>query len=139
MSHDKLIFFIDGASRGNPGDSGIGVVICDEDNKEIQTLSRYIGEATNNVAEYMALILALQEAVKVNVKRVKIYSDSELVVRQVNGIYRIRDNKLKQLFVLFENLKDYLKEFSLEYVEREKNKKADKLATKAIKKKNNSG
>lgn len=128
-----MIFYIDGASRGNPGKSGIGVVMCDADGKEIQTFKAYIGaEATNNVAEYTALIYAMQEAVKARVKNIEIFSDSELVVRQVKGIYKIKDNKLKQLFVLFENLRSYFREFSLEYIAREKNTKADKLAAQAI-------
>lgn len=135
MSNEKLVFYIDGASEGNPGHSGVGVVICDEDKKEIKGIKKYIGEATNNVAEYIALIISLQEAIKANVKDVLIYSDSELVVRQLKGIYKVKDGKLKQLYALFENLKDYFKEFSIEYIGREKNKRADKLATQAIREK----
>lgn len=133
MMEEKLIFYIDGASRGNPGPSGIGVVMCDADNKEIETYKRYIGSATNNVAEYLALIIALQEAVKARVRDVLVYSDSELLVRQVQGTYRVKDDKLKQLYTLFDNLRDYFKCFSIEYIEREKNKTADNLATKAVK------
>lgn len=135
MSNEKLIFYIDGASRGNPGASGVGIVMCDENRREIQALKRYIGEATNNVAEYIALILALQEAAKVGVKDVTVYSDSELVVRQVKGTYKVKDNKLKQLYTLFDNLKGYFRDFSVEYIGREENKRADKLATQAIREK----
>lgn len=132
MSSEKLIFYIDGASEGNPGNAGVGIVMRDEDNREIQTFKKYIGEATNNVAEYIALIIALQEAVKVRVKEVTVYSDSELVVRQIKGTYKVKDNKLKQLYALFDNLKGYFSNFSIEYIDREKNKRADKLATQAI-------
>lgn len=132
MDKEKLIFYIDGASRGNPGHSGAGIVMCDGDRREIQVLKKYIGEATNNVAEYIALILALQEAVKVQVRDVTILSDSELVVRQIKGTYKVKDNKLKQLYALFDNLKGYFKNFSLEYIDREENKRADKLAAQAI-------
>ena len=138
MDEEKLIFYVDGASRGNPGDAGVGFLMCDADSKVIQKYKYYIGESTNNVAEYMALINALQEAVKARVRNVLVYSDSELLVRQVKGIYRVKDNKLKQLYALFSNLKEYFKDFSIEYIEREKNQEADKLASQAIKLKNNS-
>lgn len=132
MEAEKLVFFIDGASHGNPGNAGVGVVMCDAEKKVIRTHKKYIGSATNNVAEYIALIIALQEAVKVRVKNVMIYSDSELLVRQTQGIYKVKDDKLKQLFSVFENLKEYFSSFEIEYIEREKNKEADKLAAQAI-------
>lgn len=135
MDPEKLIFYTDGASQGNPGESGIGVVMCDADHKEIQTFKKYIGSTTNNVAEYVAFIIALQEAVKVRVKDVHIYSDSELLVRQVQGIYKVRDNRLKQLYSIFENLKGYFRHFSIEHIDRGKNKVADKLAVQAIREK----
>lgn len=135
MMEERLIFYIDGASRGNPGPSGVGVAMCDRENKEIGTYRRYIGSATNNVAEYIALIIALQEAVKVRVRDVLIYSDSELLVRQIQGTYRVKDDKLKQLYAIFDNLAGYFRNFSIEYIEREKNKTADGLAAQAIKEK----
>lgn len=135
MEEEKLVFYIDGASNGNPGASGVGIVMCDRDNKEVRCYKRYIGSATNNEAEYIALIIALQEAVKAMVKDVLVYSDSELLVRQVQGIYKVRDDKLKQLYVLFDNLRGYFKNFSIEYIEREKNVKADRLAAQAIREK----
>jgi len=134
MNNEKLVFYIDGASKGNPGHSGIGVVMCDLNHKEIQAFNKYIGETTNNVAEYMALLIALQEAVKVSVKDIAIYCDSELVVRQVNRIYKVKDTRLKQLYTLFDNLKGYFKRVSIEYISREKNKRADYLATLAVRK-----
>ena len=130
-----MVFYIDGASKGNPGAAGVGIVMCDRDHNLIQKYKKCIGEATNNVAEYMALIIALQEAVKVRVRDVEVYSDSELMVRQVQGTYRVKDNKLKQVYALFENLRDYFCHFSIKYLEREKNKEADRLANQAIKEK----
>lgn len=135
MSEEKLVFYIDGASRGNPGEAGIGIIMCDKDEKEISTYKKYIGSATNNVAEYIALVIALQEAVKARVTDVLVYSDSELLVRQIQGTYRVKDDKLKQLYSLFDNLRGYFKHFSIEYIEREKNKQADKLAAQAIREK----
>lgn len=135
MMEEKLVFYIDGASRGNPGPSGIGVVMCDRDNKEIAGYKRYIGSATNNTAEYIALIIALQEAVKARVKDVLIHSDSELLVRQVQGTYRVKDDKLKQLYTIFSNLRDYFRDFSIEYIAREKNITADRLAAQAVREK----
>lgn len=135
MEGEKLVFYIDGASKGNPGASGVGIVMCDSDRKEIQSYKKYIGSATNNVAEYIALVIALQEAVKARVRDVLVYSDSELLVRQVQGTYRVKDDKLKQLYILFDNLRGFFKHFSIEYIEREKNKGADRLATQAIREK----
>jgi ribonuclease HI len=132
MDIEKLIFYTDGASHGNPGESGVGIVMCDSDCKEISTFKKYIGNTTNNVAEYVAFIIALQEAVKAKVRNVHVFSDSELLVRQVQGIYRVRDDRLKQMYALFENLKDYFKNFSIEHIDREKNIRADKLAEQAI-------
>lgn len=135
MEANRLIFYIDGASHGNPGEAGVGIVMCDADGRPIETRRKYIGTATNNVAEYCALVIALQEAVKVRVKSVLIYSDSELLVRQVCGIYRVKDDKLRQLFALVENLREYFRSFEIEYIDREKNKEADKLAAQSIREK----
>jgi len=135
MEREKLVFYIDGASKGNPGAAGVGVVMCDRDHNLIQKYKKYIGEATNNVAEYMALIIALQEAVKARVREVDIYSDSELLVRQVQGTYRVKDNKLKQVYALFENLRDYFYQFSIKHLAREKNQEADRLANQAVREK----
>jgi len=89
--------YIDGASRGNPGPSGIGAVIYDGKD-EIKKIYKYIGEGTNNEAEYEALILALKEAIDLKYFSVKVFSDSELLVKQINGDYRVLDSKLEKLF-----------------------------------------
>lgn len=122
---------IDGASSGNPGDSGIGIVLY-KDGEEMLRISKYIGQATNNVAEYTALLTLLNSVKKHLIKKIKIYSDSELLVKQLSGEYKIKNMALK---VLVEQIHAYKKEidFTVEHVGREKNKEADDLAKKASK------
>ena len=88
---------IDGASKGNPGRAGVGICITNEDGKTISALSRYLGHKTNNEAEYWALLIGLREAKRLGGEVVRIFTDSELVERQINGIYRVKDSKLKPL------------------------------------------
>ncbi len=126
--------FIDGACSGNPGEAGIGIVISHE-GKTIKEISKAIGEATNNIAEYSALIYALQEAMALKAKKLKIFTDSELLFRQVTGVYKVKNDKLK---FLYDQIQLLMKEFDhvdLNHVRREKNKKADSLATRSLKKK----
>ena len=129
-----LEIFIDGACSGNPGKAGIGVVI-NAPGKTVKEISKPIGEATNNIAEYSALIYALQEALVMKAKEIKIFTDSELLFRQVKGIYKVKNEKLKFLFDQVQCLMNGFDRVDLNHVRREKNKKADKLATDAIKKK----
>lgn len=132
------VMYCDGASSGNPGHSGIGVVITltGEDagilgtNKQ-HDISEYIGEATNNVAEYSALIKGLETARELGIRKIKVYLDSELLVRQMNGIYKVKN---KNLISLWKKAKDILKDFDIckiSHVRRELNKEADALARKA--------
>jgi len=130
---EKLVIFIDGACSGNPGHSGIGIVLCDEDSKPIKKYFKYIGETTNNVAEYMALVFALQESLFNNVRNVRIYSDSELLVRQINGIYKVKNAQLFLIYQLAENLIKHFTSFHFEHIDREKNGEADRLARKGSK------
>ena len=123
--------YIDGASRGNPGDAGIGI-IAKEGSKTIFELAEYIGKSTNNVAEYMALIRALEEILIIGKKEAHFVSDSELLVRQVNGQYRVKDETLKVLHSQAGKLINKFTKFSIEHKRREKNKKADGLANKGI-------
>lgn len=122
----------DGASRGNPGPAGIGVVLeVDGDSRPIEC-SEYIGEATNNVAEYRALLLALSEAEKLSPSSLTILSDSELLVRQLNGEYRVKSDLLKPLY---QEACRRLRGFPgarILHVEREENQAADRLANRAI-------
>ncbi len=125
--------FCDGASSGNPGDAGIGVVLRLLDgNTEECRISHYIGVATNNVAEYSALIRGIEEARALGIREVKVFLDSELVVRQINGIYKVKNESLR---VLWNRAMDVLREFDsyvVAHVNRDLNGEADALARKAV-------
>ncbi|MEM0348930.1 MAG: ribonuclease HI family protein [Candidatus Caldarchaeum sp.] len=129
MSH-KAEIYVDGASRGNPGPAGIGYII------KIGTQSykhrEYIGVATNNQAEYRALITALEKALQLGVKKAYVYSDSELLVKQVTGTYRIRNTTLSSLHRKLQQLLPSFEEFKIKHVDREENREADRLANQAI-------
>lgn len=132
MPSKKVYIYTDGASRGNPGPSGIGVVIADDKKKKIKELSRYIGETTNNVAEYNALILALEEALAMKASDVVINVDSELVAKHLSGEYRVKSPDIKPLFERAVGMLKDFGSFEVKHVDRSKNKDADRLANKAI-------
>jgi ribonuclease HI len=123
--------FIDGASSGNPGHAGIGVAIY-KGKDQILMESKYIGETTNNVAEYSALLHLLELADMHKLKNIDIYSDSELMVKQLSGEYKIRDERLQELAKEVAEHKKTVK-FTLTHIPREKNKEADKLSKEASK------
>ena len=128
----KLIINTDGGARGNPGPAGIGVVVRDDSNRIIAEHKSYIGQTTNNVAEYKALILALEEAGKIGADQLIINMDSELVVRQMQGKYKIKEPGLQVLAQeVFKKLRGF-KNVTFQHVMREKNKEADKLVNEAI-------
>ena len=124
--------YIDGASRGNPGPAGIGAVFLDGKAKPVRQLSKYIGETTNNVAEYLALIYALQEALQEGYTDVRVKTDSELLARQVNGQYRVRHAQLKLFHDLALHLRNGFQAFSIMHVPRTQNTLADRLAGDAV-------
>ncbi len=128
----KLKIFTDGGARGNPGPAGIGVVIMDEHDQIIAQHKKYLGEQTNNFAEYSAVILALQEAQKLGAQEIDFYLDSELVVKQLNREYKVKNPELAKLFVKIYNLQQTFKKVSYSHVPREMNKLADKLANQAM-------
>ena len=131
MSNDpQAIIYADGASRGNPGDAAFGIVI----HLKGRTLriGRYLGKATNNEAEYQALLAALRWAVEKNVPKVAYYSDSKLVVEQINGRYKVKHPNLKPLFMEALGLKRRLKEFNLFHIRRENNRDADALVNEIL-------
>ena len=128
----KAVIFVDGASRGNPGPAAIGVTIKDERGELITFISRRIGKATNNQAEYRAIIAALEEAVRLDVKQVDIKMDSELVVKQINGEYRVKKATLKPLYQQVKQLQGLLRGFTVTHIPRQRNFEADKLANKAL-------
>ncbi|MBU1726681.1 MAG: ribonuclease HI family protein [Candidatus Omnitrophica bacterium] len=129
----ELEIYIDGASKGNPGPSGIGVVFC-KDGQTIKNLSNYIGNATNNVAEYTALIFALQEALIMKAEVLKIKTDSQLLCRQLNKIYKVKNKNILVLYNQAIHLLGAFKKVSFVHIPREENEGADKLATLAVKK-----
>jgi ribonuclease HI len=129
----EIVIYTDGGARGNPGPAGAGAVIYDNETV-LAELKKYLGEATNNVAEYEALILALTEAKKreLSSNSIEVRMDSELIVKQMNGEYRVKDRNLK---VLYGKVRELLSEFSsVEFVHvmREDNKEADALVNEAI-------
>lgn len=132
MKNKKLELYIDGASRGNPGPAGIGVVIKDEAKKTVKEFYKYIGTATNNIAEYNALVYGLQEALMLGADEVALNLDSELVVQQIKGEFRVRDVNIKSLFDQAIHLINGFKKIEIIHINRELNKEADKLANKAI-------
>lgn len=128
----RLRAHIDGASRGNPGKAGAGVVIYDEKGEVLEEDCIYLGETTNNVAEYRALLLALEIAEKRGAEEFQVFADSELVVNQVTGRYRVRNPILTELHVQAMKRITNLRRFEMEHVPREENKRADRLANMAI-------
>jgi ribonuclease HI len=133
---DELITVeFDGGSRGNPGHAGIGIVLRAADGTPLITLGRYIGRATNNVAEYQALITGLQKARELGAKKLLIRGDSELIIKQMKGEYRVRHPELKPLYEEAYQLLHQFKEAKLEHNLRHKNALADKLANLAMDKK----
>jgi ribonuclease HI len=124
--------FIDGASRGNPGPAGIGVVFTDARGAAGRQLSRYIGETTNNVAEYLALIYALQQALRDGCDALTVHTDSELLTRQINGQYRVRDPRLRLFHDLALELAKGFAKVSIQHIPRSRNAQADRLAGDAV-------
>ena len=133
MTIKRLIIFTDGAAEPNPGPAAIGASIKNEQGKLITTISQSIGQATNNQAEYRAIITALQQAIRLGADQVDMRSDSELVVRQINGQYRVKTAALKPLYQQVKQLQSQLKSFSITHIPREQNTEADSLANMALK------
>ena len=129
---DLIVVNVDGASKGNPGESGIGVAIFDKDLNLINEACDYLGVATNNVAEYKALILGIKLSTKYNAKRVLFKADSELMVKQIKGEYRVKNAQLKLLFTEAQGLLKKLPNWKIIHVPREENKEADLLANKGV-------
>jgi ribonuclease HI len=138
---DQAVMYCDGACSGNPGKSGIGAVIYipgdephDMEENEIYRISEYIGIATNNIAEYTAFVRGLEKASSLGVKKISVFMDSELLVRQMTGVYKVKN---KNLIPLWNTAKELLKGFesyTIAHVRRELNGEADKLAREAVKK-----
>ena len=123
--------YCDGASRSNPGEASVGISIL-KNNEEIDTIKKRIGIATNNVAEYLGLIEALQYCIENNIMEVVIYLDSLLVVNQVNLEYKVKSKKLQEYYNLSIDLINQINNIEINHVRREFNKRADQLANQAL-------
>ena len=134
----KIIIYTDGGARGNPGPAGIGAVVSDESGKVIHEVSQYIGEQTNNFAEYEALIVVLGEVKKMfgdklREMQIEVRMDSELVVRQLSGVYKVKEPALKEQFARMAKLRlEDAPNMTFDHVFREQNAHADELVNKAI-------
>ena len=129
---NKTIVYADGGSRNNPGPSALGVVVADDKGKILKEYSRYLGEATNNQAEYEAVIFALQKAKQLKIKNVELRVDSELIGKQLLGKYKIKDADLQPLFIKAWNLRLDFEKVDIRIIPREQNKKADKLVNQEL-------
>jgi len=132
MAIRKVVIHSDGASRNNPGPAAIGATIKDEQGRLLATVSRSIGRATNNQAEYRAVIAALEQAIKLGARQVELNLDSQLVARQVTGRYRVKSQALKPLFDKTRKLLDSLEGFKVRHIPRRLNREADRLANDAL-------
>ena len=132
MKLTRVIIHADGASRGNPGLAAIGATLKDEGGQVLAAISQRIGRATNNQAEYQALIAALEKAISLGASEVDIYLDSELVVRQLTGRYRVKSVVLKPLYRQVKGLQGQLVGFTITHIPRQQNAEADNLANLAF-------
>jgi probable phosphoglycerate mutase len=123
---------IDGGARGNPGPAGYGVVIHDASGRKIAELSEYLGHQTNNYAEYQGLLAALRYALANGISSLRVISDSELMVRQMKGIYKVRHPELRKLYDEAQQLVRQLDHFEIRHALREHNRDADRLANEAM-------
>jgi ribonuclease HI len=128
----RLYIYADGACWGNPGPAAIGAVIKDEEQKRLVEISHYIGTGTNNQAEYKAVIAALKSAVKFNADEVMLYLDSELIIKQLAGVYKIRNRLLRPLYTEAMELTGKFKKLTINHVGHDGNEDAHDLARKAL-------
>lgn len=128
----SILLYTDGASRGNPGEAGAGISITDENGQELASGSWYLGTCTNNVAEYRALALGLEEALKLGAQAITVLMDSELIVRQLAGRYKVKSEDLKPLYATVVKLLKQFRTFSVRHVPRHRNARADELANRGI-------
>jgi len=132
MGKGILKLYVDGASRGNPGEAGAGFYLLDGDGNELLQGMRFLGRMTNNAAEYQALILGLREALGIGGDSIEIYTDSELVANQMKGIYTVKNKQLRRLHQKVVALLDKFHRYEITAIRREDNRKADRLANEAI-------
>ncbi|QUH21003.1 ribonuclease HI family protein [Alkaliphilus sp. B6464] len=135
MDLKEAIIYTDGGSRGNPGIAGIGILIEDKDGNVIREISQYVGEQTNNVAEYKALSRGLEAALDIGIEKLTCYLDSELVVKQIKGEYKVKNERMIPMYNMVMPLVKKFKSFEIIHIRRELNKRADQLANEAMDKK----
>jgi ribonuclease HI len=128
----RLTVHVDGGARGNPGPAAIAAVLLDGDGEIVERASQVIGRATNNVAEYRALLLGIQTALERGASELDLVGDSELVVKQVRGEYRVKDEGLKPLHSKVKAALAPVDEWSIRHVRREQNEEADRLVNEAL-------
>ena len=128
----KVIIHSDGGARGNPGPAGIGAILQAENGEILASVSQYLGVATNNQAEYKALIAALEKAQLLGADELDCFLDSELIVKQINREYKVKNKDLAPLFLQVNNLLSKFKKYSFNHIAREHNKEADRLANEAM-------
>lgn len=132
LAYDRVVVHVDGGARGNPGPAGVGVVVSDPDGIELDRANAYIGETTNNVAEYRALILGIERAAALGAHAVEIVNDSELVARQLTGQYKVKKEDLRLLHAQASQALGAFDRWTIRSVPREKNEVADELVNEAI-------
>ncbi|NIM47519.1 MAG: reverse transcriptase-like protein [Candidatus Aenigmarchaeota archaeon] len=128
----KLTIYTDGGARGNPGPAGIGFIIYDEDGKILKKHKEFIGKATNNQAEYLSLVKALELAQTFSKEKIECFLDSELVVNQLKGQFKVKNSEIRDLIFKVRILEPKYKSVDYQVIPREKNKEADELVNKAI-------
>ncbi|MHC4489583.1 MAG: reverse transcriptase-like protein, partial [Planctomycetota bacterium] len=129
---DKIVAHIDGGSRGNPGPAAAGFTLTDSAGSHLQAKALFIGRATNNVAEYTALVKALETAKRIGAEQLTVFSDSELLVRQINGRYKVKSEQIRPLFRQAVDLLGEFENWKVRHITREKNKEADELVNQAL-------
>ncbi len=132
MSSPPHTVHIDGGARGNPGPAGYGLVVHDPQGKKLAELSQYLGHCTNNYAEYQGLLAALRYAIAHHIPSLKIISDSELMVRQMKGVYKVRHPELRRLYEEAQRLTAQIQYIEIRHALRENNRDADRLANEAM-------
>jgi len=131
-TRNEIIAYIDGASRGNPGPAAAGFTLADSAGTQLQAKAFFLGRATNNIAEYTSLVKALEAAKKIGTEQLVIFSDSELLVRQINGQYKVKSEQIRPLFRQAVNLLGEFKNWRVRHITREKNEQADELVNQAL-------
>ncbi len=131
-TRNDIIAYIDGASRGNPGPAAAGFTLTDSAGTQLQAKAFFLGQATNNIAEYTSLVKALEAAKEIGAEQLMLFSDSELLVRQINGQYKVKSEQIRPLFRQAVNLLGEFKTWKVRHIAREKNREADRLVNQAL-------